>query len=67
MGAGEGSYVFLKKIPTIFMHVAHVRAIKFPVLPFDHRVQGDDPIYTLYDYSLVNIKQAIPALDSNFD
>jgi hypothetical protein len=49
------------------MHVAHVKAIKFPMLPFDHMVQVNDPIYTLYDYSLVGNKQVVVALDSNSD
>jgi hypothetical protein len=37
------------------------------MLPFDHKVQDNDPIYTLYDYSLVNIKQVIPTLDFDSD
>ncbi len=66
-GVGEGSYVFLKKIPIIFMHVAHVRAIKFLMLASGHRVQSNDLIYTLYDYFLVGIKQVIVALDLDSD
>ncbi len=37
------------------------------MLPFDHMVQVNDPIYTLYDYSLVGNKQVVVALDSNSD
>jgi hypothetical protein len=32
------------------MHVAHVKAVKFPMLPFDHGVHGNDPIYTLFNF-----------------
>ncbi len=52
-GLGEINYVFLKNIPTIFLHVVHVKTIKFHMHPFDHRVQGNDPTYILLDFSLL--------------
>ncbi len=66
-GSSESSYVFLLTSPTVFLHVAHVRAIKFPVLPCDHRVQGNDLAYTLPDYSLVVFSKQLLYLDFDSD
>jgi hypothetical protein len=50
-GLGINNYVFLQNFPTLIMHVSLVRSIKFPVLPSNHRVVGNDHVYTLPNYS----------------
>jgi hypothetical protein len=66
-GIGEGSYLFHINSLIVFMHVAHVRAIKFPMFPCYHKVQGNDLIYTLSNYSLANIKQVAATIDYDYD
>jgi hypothetical protein len=63
-GSGINNYVFLWNFPTMFMHVSHVRSIKFPMIHSNHKVIGSDPVYTLPDYSLHGIMQALVVLDS---
>jgi hypothetical protein len=51
-GRGEISYVFLRNSPIVFLHVSHVRSIKFPMLPSNLRVSSSDVVHTLLNYSL---------------
>jgi hypothetical protein len=52
---GETNYVFLQNFPIVFLHVSHVKSIKFPMLPSSHRVSCIDVVYMLLDYSLCGI------------
>jgi hypothetical protein len=52
-GSGINNYVFLQNSLTMFMHVSHVRSIKFPMLPSNHRVVNNDHVYILPNYSNV--------------
>ncbi len=54
-GRGETRYVFLRNSPIVFLHVSHVRSIKFPMLPSSHRVFSNDVVYMFLDYSLCGI------------
>jgi hypothetical protein len=46
-GTGIDTYVFLKKSKIAHVHVGDIRAVKFPMVPAEHRVSGNDPVYKL--------------------
>jgi hypothetical protein len=48
-GYGARNYVYLDNSRAAFVHSHLVKAIKFPMVPLDHRVRGDDSIYKLLD------------------
>jgi len=54
-GTREKMYVLLHQSHTIYLHISHVWAIKFCMLLINHRVSGNEPIYTLQKYALVGI------------
>ncbi len=66
-GKGETNYVFLRNYPTMFLHVSHVKSIKFLMFPSNHRVSSNDVVYMLPNYSLCGIMQALAALDVDND
>jgi hypothetical protein len=61
------NYMFLRRSPIVFLHASHVTAIKFPMLFSNHRVFGNDLVFTLLKYSLCGIMQALVALNENLD
>lgn len=54
-GTREKTYVLLHRSHIIYLYVSHVQAIKFCMLPTNHRVSGNEPVYTLLEYALVGI------------
>jgi len=46
----------------VFIRVCHIRVIKFPMLPANHRVQGNDLVYKLPEYAEDGIRQSIVAV-----
>jgi hypothetical protein len=51
-GRGETSYVFLLNSPIVFLHVSHVRSVKFPTLPSSLKVYSNDVVHMLLDHFL---------------
>jgi hypothetical protein len=62
-GSSKSSYVLLRRSQIAYMHVCHVRAIKFPMLLAYHKVQGNDLVYKLPKHAKDGIKRAIAAID----
>lgn len=62
-GQLESTYVLLKDFQTTYIHVCHVRAIKFLMAPTNHRVQGNDLMYKLFKHVEDGIKQSIVAIE----
>jgi hypothetical protein len=62
-GRSESSYVLLRSSNVAFIHVCHIRAIKFPMLPVDLRVQGNDLVYRFPEYAEDGIRQRIVAIE----
>jgi hypothetical protein len=59
--------VFLRRSPIVFLHASHVKAIKFPMLPSNHRIYGNDPFITLPKYTRCGIMQAFITFDEDLD
>jgi hypothetical protein len=66
-GRSESNYVLLRKGETIHLLASCVRAIKFPMFPAQHRVSGNDPVYTLPSHAADGINQAIADLYGDED
>jgi hypothetical protein len=62
-GQSKHSYGFLKKSQVVVWDICNVRAIKFPMVPTSHRVQGNDPMYKLLHHVEDGIKEVITTLD----
>ena len=54
-GTGPRNYVFLSNSCVAIIHVEHIKNVKFPMLPLDHRIQGNVPIYQLLISSKIHI------------
>jgi hypothetical protein len=48
-GTGAHNYVYLSNLNPTFIHSHLGRAVKFPMIPLDHRVKGGNPIYKVFD------------------
>ncbi len=66
-GTWHSSYVLLQRSHIVYLHVSHVRAIVFVMLPSNHRVQGNEHVYILLDYILASITQALVTLYNDSD
>jgi hypothetical protein len=58
-GTGPRSYIYMSKSQVAIFHVEHVKHVKFPMLPLDHCVQGNVPMYELPLSSETHIRQAL--------
>lgn len=64
-GCSESFYVLLKDSHVVYIHVKHVRAVKFLMPPKDHRVSGNDGVYDLTMNILSRIKSIITFLEDD--
>jgi hypothetical protein len=62
-GIVDDSYVLLEISHIVFIYSHLVWAIKFPVFPKHHRVNGNDPIYELPTYAKDGIRSVLAILD----
>lgn len=44
-GTDPSNYILWNKSRIALVHVEHVKHVKFPMLPLDHRVQSNQPVY----------------------
>lgn len=58
-GTVEGSFVLLQKLHMVYMHAHLVRAVKFLMPPKDHRVTGNDTVYTLLSHAQSGIMSVL--------
>jgi len=57
------NYVYLAKSETAHVHPLDIRALKFPLVPQIHRVQGNDPVYALLVRIEGRIRHAMGMVD----
>jgi hypothetical protein len=57
------AYVLLVQSQTTYIHVCHVQAIKFRMLPLDYTVQGNELIYKLFAHAKNSIRHAIASIE----
>jgi hypothetical protein len=62
-GSSKSSYLLLRKSQIVYIHVCRVKAIRFPMLLANHRVQGNDLVYKLLKHDEDGIRQAIVTID----
>jgi hypothetical protein len=62
-GKLDSSYVLLSRSHVVYIHVCHVRAIKFPMLPSNHKVHGNELIYKLSVHAEYGIKHVIASIE----
>jgi hypothetical protein len=58
-GSSNKSYVYLSESNVAYIHAHLVCASKFAIPPANHRVKGDDPVYSLSNETLELIRSAI--------
>ena len=58
-GTGNRNYIFMSKSCVAIVHVDHLKNVKFPMLPLDHRVQDNVHVYQLPVSSEIHIRQAL--------
>jgi hypothetical protein len=46
----------------VILDVCNVKAIKFPMVPMTHKIQGNDLVYTLPQHAKYGIREAIATL-----
>lgn len=61
-GTGSHNYVYRAKSQYAHCHVGDIRAVKFPMIPQTHRVQGNDPVYALPEDVEARIRQALQGI-----
>ena len=64
-GLADDSYVLLRNSHSVYMHACFVRAVKFVMPPKDHRVQGNDMVYTLPAEARAGIMSVIASLEAD--
>jgi hypothetical protein len=56
-------FMFYWKSQIAHIRVCHVRKIKFPIFPTNHKVQGNNLVYKLHGHAEDGIRQATTTID----